>query len=80
MILNGEQRQTSMTHSLNGSIIDIDMRHFKWQARQGICIHCVPMVLGGNLHAPCPQILDRLICTAMAELQFISFGTQSACD
>ena len=75
MVLYGENRQFSMTHTLNGAIVDRQMGDLQRQSGKGFFVHCVAMVLGGNMHPAILQILDWLNGTAMAEYQLIGISS-----
>ncbi len=43
---------------------------------QGIGIHCESVVLGGDIHVACFQVLYRLVGTPVPELQLVGAGSQ----
>ena len=43
---------------------------------QGTGIHCKSVVLGGDVHGACFQVLNRLVGTPVPELQLVRTGSQ----
>src|SRR5213592_4762605 len=68
MVLDREDRQLAVGHALDRAIVQVDMSHLELR-REGIRIDREAMVLRGDVDAAGPQVLDRLVAAAVAELQ-----------
>jgi hypothetical protein len=73
VILDGEDGQLAMSHTFDGAVVQIQVRHLDlgWQA---VSIYGKPVVLRSDFDLACRQIHNRLIATAMTELEFVSLA------
>ena len=77
MILDGKGRQPAVPDSFHGVVVEIDVGDVYGITAQTFHINGKSMILGGNLHPPRIQVLDWLIGSPMAELEFVSSSPQS---
>ena len=75
MILDGEDRQFTVTHPFDGAVVQIEVRDLNlgWQA---VGIDCKAVILGGDFHLLRRQVHDWLIAAAMAELEFVGLAPE----
>src|SRR5579864_4582699 len=69
MILHAKEWQRSMPHSLVCVIVQIHVGDLHIARGKRIWIYAKPMILRSNLHPLREQILYRVICPMMPELQ-----------
>ena len=67
--LHGESRSVVVVDSLTGTVVAVDEAQRR-NLRQRIRADGVAVILACDGHAPRPEVLDRLIRTAVAEGQF----------
>ena len=65
-----------MSHAFQGVIVEVYMGQFDFVTGDAFPVHRKPMVLGGNAHLSCCQVLNRLITTPVTELQFIGLSSK----
>src|SRR5262245_46549816 len=69
MVLHTECGQGLVRHSLNGVVIEVDMRDFDLVGIETIGIDGKSMILSRNLHAVFLDVQHRMIPAVMAEFQ-----------
>src|SRR6187402_192888 len=70
VVLHAEHRLRLVAQALDGAVIEIDVRLLDaW--RQRLAIDGEAVILRSDLHASGFQFLDRMIRTAVAELQLV---------
>ncbi len=74
MVLNAEDRMTTMPHTFHRTIIEIDMGDFHLR-RQRFRVDRKTMILRSDRNPSSGQIFDRLISAPMAKLQLCSIPT-----
>src|SRR5688572_443049 len=68
MVLHRGDRLGRVTEALDGSIVEIEVRDAHIP-RQGLGIHRETVILGRDFNLAGAEILDRMVCAAMSELQ-----------
>ena len=63
-----------MAHPFVGVIVQVDMRDFHVSRRQRVRVHGKTVILRGDFHLFCEQILNWMIRFVMAEFQFEGFA------
>lgn len=76
MILDRENWQGPMPHTLKGLVVEVDMGYLNLRIFDGIYIYTEAVVLGGNLHLACQKILYRVVCTTVTEFQLIGLAAK----
>src|SRR5437867_1863942 len=71
MVLNAEDRQRAVLHSLNGVVVEIHVSDADIVRVQAFGIDGETVVLRRNLNLVALDIQDRMIAAMMAELQFV---------
>src|SRR2546421_4152818 len=69
MVLHAENRKLLVAEPLISSVIQVDVGDFHRRRIEGLRIHREAMVLRSDLDIAGQQILDRMVCPPMAELQ-----------
>src|SRR5882757_4171594 len=75
MILNAEDRQFLVPHSLQGAVVQIYVCHF-YAGRQRVGIDCEPVILRRDRHLTAAQIFYGLVRAVMPKFQFVSRSTE----
>ena len=73
MVLDREKRELAMPNSLDGSIVQVDVRHLeRWRAGDAATLakHREAMVLRGDEDLVIAQVANRVVSTAMTIRQF----------
>jgi hypothetical protein len=75
VILDGEDGQLAVAQALNGAVVEIEMCHLdlSWQA---IGIDRETVILRSDFDPVRRQMHDRLITTAMSELELVGLSPQ----
>ena len=75
VVLDGEKRKLAMPNSLDGSIVQVDVRHLeRWRAGDAATLakHSEAMVLRGDEDLVIAQVANRMVSTAMTVWQLCS--------
>ena len=67
MILHRKNRVCFVSHAFQGVIIEIDVGQFNPVTGDTFHVHTKTMILGGDAHLACCQILYRLITTPVTK-------------
>lgn len=70
MVLDGEDRQLAVPHTLDRAVIQVQVGHLD-RGRQAVGIDREAMILGGDFDFLGGHMHDRLIAAAMAEFELI---------
>ncbi len=75
MALDGEYRQTAVTHAFYTTIVEIFASDFKtvWKT---VTLNSPAMIFGGDQNTPGAVFTDRLIGATMAEFELIDLGAK----
>ncbi len=79
MVLDGENGQFLMAQAFYRAVIQIEMSDFQ-RVGQTIRIHCIAMVLGGNVSPAGSQVSHRMISAPVAEFQFEGLAAEGVGD
>src|SRR6267378_3952979 len=75
MVLHGKKWHPSSTQTLDGFVVEVQMRQFR-TALQRFGFHREPMILRSYFHPARPQIHHRMIRAMMTEVELVGFATQ----
>lgn len=78
VILDGKHRELLVTQAFQRLVVQVDVRELHRFSGEGICVHGEPMVLGGDFDFPCGQIFDRVIRSAVTELELKGFPPRAS--
>src|SRR5574341_2056463 len=71
VILHGKYRQAAVPHSLQTSVVQIEMRQLDFVLVQAVGGNRETVIVRSDLDAARTQIFHRLVAAAMAELEFV---------
>jgi hypothetical protein len=83
MVLHGKERQLPMSNSLNGSVIQVQVRHLERGSTGNssfVANHSEAMVLRRDQHLVIPQVLDGMVPAAVTIWQLCSAATICQAD
>lgn len=76
VILDAESRELAMAQASDRVVVEIPVSNFEL-GRERIGVHGKAVILGGNRDGTIVHAFDRMVCTAMPELQLEGFTAES---
>lgn len=79
MVLNGDYRQFLVSYPFHSSIVQVEVTYAE-TILQGSEIDSVAVVLSRDVYAPCVDVADRVVATAMSEFELEGASTEGTTD
>ena len=76
MVLDGENREISMSEGFAGAVVEVDLCDDDVWVFEGIGVGGEAVVLGGDEDFACGEVFDGLVGAAVAEFEFVGFSAE----